>query len=156
MNRKSAFFFIAICLIAISHIYGQNNVSTFYSTIRNHGWIVNSYLVSSGQKEKKSLFKDYTLRFKNADSSVFNIEANGINNRVGYCRINKYGRISFSFPLIPDDNQNYTATDSLYNEVAKQLSTGLFQIYDLKSSKIKFRLLDPFQGEVFLELLKKD
>jgi hypothetical protein len=143
-----------------------NRSDSFYLITRNKAWTINKYTIKSEEKDKTVLFKDYTFRFNQVDSSKFLIEIPGKSSMTGHWTSDGNSMTMFSFPIITVDTVTVVSTDSLppkissndslYNEAAKLMSAGQFQKMELKPSKLKFKIRDARRGEILIEFTRKD
>lgn len=159
-NKKSRLLIIIFTLIfsvgsAQSMRALRNQSDSFSRVTRNKVWTISKYLQMSKQTDKKSVFDNIGFKFSLNDSTNFKIILGGNESFFGRWAVQNDNNVLFSMPLIVDAFGEADTTNA-YNQAVKLLCSWPLKKVSVQSSLLKFRLMDPFKGETFVEFVAKD
>src|SRR4051812_27180268 len=69
MNKAFTLLFTTLFLLSITNLKAQTG--NFASAASNKTWVVSKYYTSFNQEDKKDLFKNFSFKFINSDTTTF-------------------------------------------------------------------------------------
>jgi hypothetical protein len=146
---------VAYTAKAQSTIQFRNQADSFSKVTKGKIWTISKYLSDSGKVERKALFTDIVLQFNHPDSTKFQINIAGQKRFFGQWAVQNNNSILFSMPLITDVNTGDIDTTNTYNKAVQLLCSWPLRKVGYQAGVVDFLLLDPFKGEVFIQLKEK-